>query len=417
MAHNNSKIGSVETPLPLAERTRLLREAFSARYPIDERRPLFLITVPLRLAPLGAHSDHQGGTVTGFGIDRSIQLIGQISERPRIALTSLTFSQDVVVDFDSIEPRISGDWRNYLRGAVQALQSVRGELGCGFTGVAHGAMPIGGLSSSAAISLAYLRALASVNKIDLSPLEYISLVRAVENGYLGLHNGILDQSVIVSSERNSLTVIDCASHQIRLVPEGARSVAWEIMVVYSGLSRQLTGTPFNQRVAECHEAARELLALGGRSAGERPLLGQVKPEEFFGLEEKLSPVSRKRARHFFTEADRVRKGVDAWQRGDIRGFGQLVTESGNSSIVNFESGSPTLISLYETLAHIPGVLGTRFCGGGFQGCALALVESAKKDAIVEKLHSSYTHKHPELAHDYSIHFCETSDGITVEEVM
>jgi galactokinase/galacturonokinase len=127
-------------------------------------------------------------------------------------------------------------------------------------------------------------------------------------------------------------------------------------------------------------------------------------------------VSQKRARHFFSEAARVRRGVELWRDGDMENFGRLVTESGNSSIVNYESGSPALISLYEILAQIGGVYGTRFCGGGFQGCCLAIIDPRKREAIAQELHAQYCKRHPELEPHYSSHFCHSVDTVSVEDL-
>lgn len=406
----------IKEPLAHEQCIQLLRDRYGALYPSEPTLPYFLVSVPLRLAPLGAHSDHQGGTVTGFAIDRYIHLFGQLIHSPEMFLSSINFDRQGVIHFDSISPSVPGDWCNYARGAVSALQTTFGKLLSGFRGVVFGDMPIGGLSSSAAVTLAYLAALEHVNHIELSPLERIMHVRAVENGYLGLHNGILDQSVIVSSVKGALTVIDCSKHSVASVVQRSAEVPWEILVVYSGLSRQLTATPFNQRVAECREAARELLCLLGRAPSEAPRLGDISHDEFEALEAKISPVSRKRARHFFSEAARVKEGVRLWEVGDMQRFGALVTQSGNSSIVNYESGSPALISLYEILSNISGVYGTRFCGGGFQGCCLALIDPNKRHLVVEKLHEQYAARHPEVIADYSIHLCSTSNSISLEVI-
>lgn len=405
----------IEEPKSEEAVVQTLREEFVQRYQRRGDRQPFMIGVPLRVAPLGAHSDHQGGVVTGCAIDRFIRVFGQGGPEPRAAVSSLNFNQEIEVAFGEVGERIPGEWGNYLRGSVKALQGVSAGLERGFEGVLFGDMPIGGLSSSAAVTIAYLTALQHVNRLTLSPHEVIALVRAVENGYLGLHNGILDQSVIVSSRKDSLTVIDCATHRIESVSHEHTPEPYEIMVVYSGLSRQLTGTPFNQRVAECHEAARELRSLRGLPTQERPLLGSVSADDFAQVESKLSAVSRKRARHFFSEAARVKQGVECWHAGEMRKFGELVTASGNSSIVNYESGSPALISLYEILAQISGVFGTRFCGGGFQGCCLALIDPAMRHAIAAELHEQYLTRHPELADAYSIHFCHTWDGVSIKE--
>jgi galactokinase len=375
---------------------------------------MFRITVPLRICPLGAHSDHQGGTVTGLTIDRSIQLLAQPLDRPEASLSSVNFGDERVVEFASIQPKTPGDWGNYLRGAVEALSRTHAGLDRGFRGVVHGEMPIGGLSSSAAVTIAYLTALSRVNGITLSTLETINLVRAVENGYLGLNNGILDQSVILSAKQGDLTCIDCTSHTITSRAQSSTAAPWEVLIVYSGLSRQLTATPFNQRVAECHQAARELLLMARRDAPEKPLLGDIDTELFEELRAKLPDNLRRRATHFYTERARVLKGMELWSQGDIEAFGELITKSGESSIVNYESGSPALIALYEILANIPGVYGTRFCGGGFQGCCLALIDPRKRESIADSLHSAYNSRHPELMKDYSLHFCQSNGTVSIE---
>lgn len=406
----------IESPREVSALSDELRQRYESVFPLDSRKPLLVVRVPLRVCPLGAHSDHQGGTVTGLTIDRSVWLVGQGIDRPEISIWSANFEETRSVSFDSIPEKTPGDWGNYLRGAVRALHETESFVSRGFQGVLFGSMPVGGLSSSAAVTIAYLKALEHVNNLSLSTLETILLVRATENGYLGLHNGIMDQSVIMSGRQNSLTCIDCTSHQITNVTQEKTPEPWEILVVYSGLSRQLTGTPFNQRVAECHEAARTMLSLMGAKASERPLLGHISPDHFAELEEKLPEVLQRRARHFFTEAARVKRGKEVWASGDMTGFGSLITASGESSIVNFESGSPALISLYEILATIPGVYGTRFCGGGFQGCCLALIDPKKRREIAEALHAGYMRKHPELEGQYSIHFCRSSDSVSVEVV-
>jgi galactokinase len=406
----------IETPGNPAERAARLKDHFQARFGGDSRRPYFLISVPLRICPLGAHSDHQGGTVTGLTIDRTVQLFGQATDTAELNIFSANFNEQRHVLFENIPEKIPGDWGNYARGMVRALREAESFVSRGFNGVIHGAMPNGGLSSSAAVSIAYAKALEHVNHLALTPLETILLVRATENGYLGLHNGILDQSVIVSSRPNALTCINCHSHEITTLPQERTPQPWEIVVVYSGLSRQLTGTPFNQRVAECHEAAKELLTLSGRTVPEKPLLGDVGAETFFEYQSRLPETLQRRARHFFTEAARVHEGMKVWPTGDMEKFGALITASGESSIVNFESGSPALIALYEILSGISGVYGTRFCGGGFQGCCLALIDPRQRHSIAEKLHSAYMAGHPELEGSYSIHFCNSAHSVSVEVV-
>jgi len=347
-------------------------------------------------------------------IDRSITLLGRVRDDSSVRVYSENFDEERHFDLSDIPPKVNGDWANYARGVASAIREEHPFTRRGFDAVVHGSMPVGGLSSSAAVTIAYARALEHANAISHSALETILLVRATENGYLGLHNGILDQSVIVSSKKNHLTTIQCLSHSIETVAPAEAHQPYEILIVYSGLSRQLTATPFNQRVAECKEAAKLLFEFSGRSAGESPILAAAGTEAFQEYGDRLPEALCRRARHFFTEADRVKQGIAAWKRGRMDAFGALVTASGESSIVNYESGSPALISLYEILAGISGVYGTRFCGGGFQGCCLALIDPSKREAITGALHEGYTKKHPELADLYSLHICHSSDSVSLE---
>ena len=141
---------------------------------------------------------------------------------------------------DDVPPLIQDDWANYARGAVLALQNAYG-LRNGLVGVIESDMPIGGLSSSAAVTVAYLLALESVNGLDVDSATNVSLVSQTEHGYIGLKNGILDQTVILFSEHNQLTRIDCADFEIDQIPTPLIDDDFEILVVYSGMTRGLVG--------------------------------------------------------------------------------------------------------------------------------------------------------------------------------
>lgn len=392
-----------------------LKKIYKAVYP-DSSTDLLLVSVPLRLAPLGAHSDHQGGCVTGLAINRFVHLLGERLSDPKIRVFSEGFGDSGELFFEHIGTPNDGDWRNYLKGCIAVTKAAWGELQYGFRGVLLSRMPIGGLSSSAAVILSYLSALAYCNERQVSQAELIELARRVENEYLGLKNGIMDQSVIAYAKRDTLTWINCSTNSVRAIAQREQKTAWEMMVIYSGLSRQLTATPFNKRVSECCNAARELYQIMGKAMPEAPRLGDFTVDEYEGNKKRLSTTSQKRADHFFSEFKRVARGINAWESGTIEEFGALITQSGHSSIVNFESGSPALISLYEILSSTAGVLGTRFCGGGFQGCCFAFIQAGHREAIAERLHVEYVERHPELVSEYSLHYCESVDSLSLKVV-
>jgi len=393
---------------PQAERVVELIAQLQRHYPGDASS-IRVARVPLRISPLGAHIDHQLGRVTGMAVDRSILFAFAPTLDHSVHVHSLDFTEPASFTLDAIPPYRKGDWGNYLRGAATALVNTH-QIKKGLIGVLSGDMPIGGLSSSAAVTIAYLLGLETVNNLALTPDENIRLVTRTEHDYIGLNNGILDQTSILFSRRNHLTVIDCESVQIDRAPARIAPEQYAIMAVYSGVAQGLMGTGYNNRVAECQSAARQLLDLAGQNGVADPRLRHVDPALFATYGDQLDGPLRKRATHFFTEMARVDQGIAAWQAGDLNRFGELIAQSGESSIKNYESGCPQLITLYEILCHTPGVYGVRFSGAGFRGSCLALVDPAQSETIAETIHQQYPLAHPDIADAYSVHLCQPADG-------
>jgi galactokinase len=359
---------------------------------------------PLRISPLGAHVDHQDGLVTGMTLDRAVLLAFVPRRDRRVCVESLNFPGQVCFDLDRVPLRKLRDWGNYVRGAVLALQQ-RYELRVGIDAVVEGKMPIGGLSSSAAVGIAYLLALETANDLQVSAEENIQHDRYIENAYLGLKNGILDPSIILMSDRNHLTYLDCQSVEFQKYATPANNGHFEVLVAYSGVVSSLALTDYNSRVTECQEAARLLLEWSGQEVPETPRLRMAGEEVYEELGHRLPAPLDRRARHFFGEMRRVRDGIEAWKAGDLQELGALIRESGASSVSNYESGCPPLIDMYEILTETPGVYGARFSGGGFRGSCIGLADPRYRDAIAERIQVEYTRAQPELARSLSVHFC------------
>ncbi|MBN1992327.1 MAG: GHMP kinase [Anaerolineae bacterium] len=385
------------------ERTGVLVAQLKHHYQVDPAA-IRVVKAPLRICPLGAHIDHQLGLVTGMTIDQSLLLAFAPTPDGAVRIESEDFEPPVSFGLSQVPPYTPRDWGNYVRGAVLALQQTY-QLQNGLVGVIGGEMPIGGLSSSAAVTIAYLLALEAVNGLEVPAKENVELVRFTENKYIGLNNGILDQSVILFSQDNHLTFIDCRTVEVKQIPTPLRPGDFEILVVYSGVTRGLVGTDYNNRVAECQEAAQMLLPFSGNGANPASRLRHVDPAIFAAEGHCLPPTLKKRAMHYFGEMQRVVDGVAAWQQGDLKRLGTLISESGESSIKYYECGSPQLITLYEILRDTPGVYGTRFSGAGFRGCCIALIDPAARETIAEAVHRRYPVDHPDEAGLYSIHFC------------
>jgi galacturonokinase len=399
-------------PPSLDQRAEALKSALVRAFhvtPADVR----VVVSPYRICPLGAHVDHQLGVVTGLALNQAVLLAfapSPESRRKEVAALSKNYPGKVSFDLDSIPSFRPGDWGNYLRGAALALSQQFGKrLGRGMVAMVDGDLPMGGLSSSAAVGVAYLLALEAVNGLSVTIEENIHFDRAIENSYIGLRNGILDQSVILASRRGRLLSLDCQSESWRAV-SGLKEKSFQLLVVYSGVEQPLVSTGYNQRVTECREAAKQLLTASGWHAADGAVLRQVGEDIYAKHGAALPATLRKRATHFFTEQARVRDGAAAWKAAELAQFGRLVSASGESSVKNYECGSPPLISLYELLVGTPGVLGARFSGAGFRGNCIALVEPGKAEAIAVAVGEGYARRHPAEARRFAACVCETDDG-------
>jgi galactokinase/galacturonokinase len=163
-------------------------------------------------------------------------------------------------------------------------------------------------------------------------------------------------------------------------------------------------------VSECEEAARLLLEAAGRQTAPPVKLRRVPREAFDEFKDALPAPLRRRAQHFFGEQERVRQGVRLWQEGDLSAFGRLVSESGQSSIENYECGNRYLRTAYQVLRETPGVLGARFSGAGFRGCCIGIMGEGPCAGLRETVLSRYVEQHPDMKGRAEVRFCRTADG-------
>ncbi len=393
-----------------AEKTNLQCEMkFQELY---HRNPDDIAFCPYRICPMGAHSDHQFGKITGLAIDKGISIAYAAKQNGVIELCSLQFPKRAQWHISSTPPVKQNDWADYLRGATIAL-SRRKVLHCGLCGVIEGSLPIGGLSSSAAVIISFLSALCAVNGIHLSESEMILTALEAENSYVGVACGKLDQSCEVYSRKDHLLYLDTLDDSYELIPMSPDMKPYEIAIFFSGVERTLAGSKFNMRVDECKAAAYALKAFSGMEYGkyEDSYLRDVPYETYLEYRDRLPEPWAKRAEHWYTEFHRVEQGAEAWRRGDIEAFGRLSFESGNSSIYNYETGSEELKKLYEIMLETEGIYGGRFSGAGFKGCCMALIDPAYEESILRKVSEEYLKAFPLLEGKYSAHICHSADGV------
>ena len=388
---------------------------------------------PYRVCPLGAHVDHQHGLVTGFAIDKGVDLWFSPATHPEnhVHLESRTFEGVVDFEIDAPSQVRERHWGDYARGAKYALKK-RFELKRGIEGVIQGSLPVGGLSSSAAVLIAYVMAFAKANDITLQPFEVVKIASEAEREYIGLNNGLLDQACIALGKKNQLLFLDCDSNEYRVIPFGGgiasqeinqksdskfdknscSDLPFEIGIFFSGLTRSLVNSDYNLRVYECKTAAWNMLAYTEQplKTFDKTFLRDIPKATFEKTRIAMPARFARRAEHFYSEYRRVRQGVTAWETGHLKLFGKLSFDSCESSIHNYECGSPELIAIYEIMRSLPGVYGGRFSGAGFKGACIALVDPSCKEEIEKKLTERYLEQFPEYEKTFQVFWVRPDDG-------
>lgn len=386
-------------------------EKFSSIY---QKEPLDVSFCPYRISPLGAHVDHQLGVINGLAIDKGIHIVYGPKQNGVIELASLNFPKRAQFHVNAVPEVKVGDWADHLRGATKILNE-KYKLRVGLCGVIEGTLPIGGLSSSAAVIISFLAALCKVNGIQLEPMEMIMMAKAAENKYVGVSCGKLDQSCEVLSKKNHLLYLDTKDDSFELIPTHPDMKPYKITIFFSGLERSLASSKYNLRVDECKAAAYALQAYSGMDYGKYAdtYLRDVPVEVFEQYKSRLPENWCKRAEHYFSEVERARKGAEYWRNGDLEGYGQLCFESGYSSIYNYEAGSVELKILYDIMRHTEGIYGGRFSGAGFKGCCMALIDPDYAEKIEYEVTNAYLKAFPMLEGKYSVHMCESADGVSL----
>lgn len=366
---------------------------------------------PYRVCPIGAHVDHQHGLVTGFAIDKGVDLFFDVREDTLVKLSSETFGGELEFDITVPAQVRQKQWGDYARGAKYALQK-RFRLTRGIEGVIRGSLPVGGLSSSAAVLIAYVMAFARANGIELQPFEVAQIASEAEREYIGLNNGLLDQACIALGRRDGLLFLDCDSNEYRVIARNPDMPPFEIGIFFSGLTRSLVNSDYNLRVFECKTAAWNMLAYMDQPLKPfgKTFLRDIPKAVFEKTRIAMPQRFARRAEHFYSEYRRVRQGVTAWETGNLKLFGKLCFDSCESSIHNYECGSPELIGIYEILRSLPGVYGGRFSGAGFKGAVIALVDPAHKEDVERELTRRYLEEFPEYEKTFKVFWVQPDDG-------
>ncbi|HWJ07097.1 MAG TPA: galactokinase [Steroidobacteraceae bacterium] len=309
-----------------------------------------------RVNLLGEHTDYNDGFVlpTALGLRTEVAVARSRDDRFRFTSENLS-GDDATVEYRAGETPPAGFGR-YVQGCIEVLRERGAEIPPIVVAV-HSNLPMGaGLSSSAALEIAVLRALRELFGLDIDDVTMARLGQRAEIEFAGVRCGILDQMAVSVGQPGQLLFLDTRSLEARLVPFPASS---DIAIFDSGVPRTLAASGYNERRQECETAARMLGVASLRDATDAAAI-EALPEPW-----------RRRARHVLTENRRV---LDAASGVDAEQFGRLMLESHRSLRDDYEVSVPALDALVETLVEQGGVHGCKLTGAGFGGAVVALVD-------------------------------------------
>jgi len=349
------------------------------------RPPKWVAAAPGRVNLIGEHTDYNDGFVLPMAIERYTTIAAVPNRSSVIRLLSASGPGEAVIDLaQPLKPGAKGHWANYPMGVVAGFLE-RGIKPTGFDAMIHTTVPLGGgLSSSAALEVATATLLEAVTGHRLDPVEKALLCQKAEHEYAGMPCGIMDQFISALGRKDHLLLIDCRSHEPRLVPMTDPAVS--LLIINSNVKHELTGSEYPTRRKQCETAA---AALGVKS------LRDATAERLEERRGQLDEVIFRRARHVIGEIERTELAAEGIGAGNWPTVGQLMYASHDSLRDDYEVSCPELDAIVEIASGIGmkgGVFGCRMTGGGFGGCAVGLVRTEAVGSISQALAQAYQAK-------------------------
>ncbi len=339
---------------------------------------------PGRVNLIGEHTDYNGGYVLPFAIDRFTNVALRPRMDKRMRIYAAAFNETFEMELPIVDPAPTGTWRDYLVGILLEIEK-RANLSFGFDGVITGNVPLGaGLSSSASLEVALALSLSRLYNVELEDLELVRLCQRAENEFVGTQSGIMDQYASLLARDRSAILLNTTSLEHRYIPLGLGNMA--LLVINSGVQRELASSGYNDRRRECQEALRWLQEM----MPERRLrsLSDLSLDDLHQLEHAMPEILMMRARHVIEENTRVLEMVDALEHEDLTTVGKLLFAS-HASLRDLFQVSTKELDFLVNWGMENGALGARLVGGGFGGATLHLVSKNCAAEYAEKITAAY----------------------------
>lgn len=402
--------------LSLPAPARAAWQAFSASFQdaVAYGGPPGAAWAPGRVNLIGEHTDYTAGYVLPLAVDRVVAFAGRSRLDLQVRLWSAHFKEwasfslaDLPASFERQREQVPA-WARYVLAVAAELCQVGLRL-TGFDAVLQGDVPVGGgMSSSAALEVAALQACQlfardpGPSSAPLPPLQAAQLCQQAEWRASGVHCGILDQAAACLGRPAQAVLLDCRSLSYRYLPFVFPQIA--LVVIDSGVRRELATSAYNERRQQCEQAAHLLSVQAGRPLAS---LREVTPEIFLRYASALPALLRKRAGYVLAENQRVLQAATSLEQHDLPGMGALLWQTHSGLRDEYEVSCVEMDTLVELARGVPGVLGARMMGGGFGGCTLNLVRVEAVAALSQAVQEQYPARTGRSA---SLDVCQAAGG-------
>lgn len=358
-----------------------ITQAFTEHF---QQSPEIIVRAPGRVNLLGAHTDYNDGYVFPCAIDRAVWLAAAPNNSNHVTIHYLDFNDHDTFSLQDLTPQATfqNPKSRYPAGVAWVLQEA-GHQPTGLNVAITSNVPIGaGVSSSAAIEMAFVLAWEALSGLTISKLDKARLGQRTENDFLGVQSGIMDQFASIHGAQDHLIFLDCRSLDYELIPLPAGTT---ILVADSGIRRQLAHSNYNLRPQQCRQAVATLKP----HLPHIQALRDISPADFALHAHRLPLEIRRRAQHVVEECQRVLDGAQALQNGDIATLGHAIRRSHQGSRDLYEISLPELDLLAATAWQTPGCYGARLTGAGFGGCVAVLADQAAIPTLTTTLTTAY----------------------------
>lgn len=339
---------------------------------------------PGRVNLIGEHIDYNGGNVFPCAIDLGTYAYVRRRDDNKFRMISLNFEKQGIYEFDqnNLNYKKDDDWTNYVKGMIKYMAP----QGSGFDILFYGNIPNGaGLSSSASIEMLMGYILRDINNLSCSDLDIIKYGVKVENEYIGVNSGIMDQFAVMMGKENHAISLNTDTLEFDYVPLNLNE--YVILIMNTNKRRGLNDSKYNERRSDC-DVAFEIL----KSSKIKSNLCEFSLEELDNNKNKLNDKNYKRAHHAISEQARTKKAKEMLDIGDLLAFGRLMNESHASLRDDYEVTGIELDTIVELAQKQESVIGARVTGAGFGGCAIALAKEDEIGKLINNIGETYKEK-------------------------